>query len=151
MGGSKISTYMSNDLDLDAEPNGQPLVITHSDFMRMMEPAWMKGSVLSDVKAVLKRTCIFIITNTAVYYRPATEQDVDVEGVRLDSSKSLLRQSGGLKYLAYRKGTVIEIFQRTLHKIFNGKRLGSNSFCQHQGWLHNQVSQVSLIPVLQML
>ena len=100
----QLRIYMSNNLDLDAEPSGQPLVITHSDFMKMMEPAWMKGSVLSDVKAVLKRTCILIITNTTVYYRPATEQDVYVEGVRLDSSKSLLRQSGGLKYLAYRKG-----------------------------------------------
>ena len=99
----QLRISMSNDLDLDAEPNGQPLVITHSDFMRMMEPAWMKGSVLSDVKAVLNAH-VSSSSRTPLCTTALQLNNVYVEGVRLDSSKSLLRQSGGLKYLAYRKG-----------------------------------------------
>ena len=33
--------------------------VSHKDFMAMLEPAWMKGSGLSDIKAVLKRTGIW--------------------------------------------------------------------------------------------
>ena len=35
--------------------------ISHKDFMAMLEPAWMKGSSLSDIKAVLKRTGILVL------------------------------------------------------------------------------------------
>jgi len=35
--------------------------ISHKDFMAMLEPAWMKGSKLSDIKAVLKRTGILVL------------------------------------------------------------------------------------------
>ena len=64
----------------------------------------MKGSCLSDIKAVLKRTCIIIITDNFIYYRPATEAEVCVECIKLNDAKSLLRRSGGVKYMAYRKG-----------------------------------------------
>ena len=97
--------YISNDVDLSAEPSGRSMVITHIQFMQMLEPAWMKGSCLSDIKAVLKRTCIIIIiTDNFIYYRPATEAEVCVECIKLNDAKSLLRRSGGVKYMAYRKG-----------------------------------------------
>ena len=96
--------YISNDVDLSAEPSGRSMVITHIQFMQMLEPAWMKGSCLSDIKAVLKRTCIIIITDNFIYYWPATEAEVGVECIKLNDAKSLLRRSGGVKYMAYRKG-----------------------------------------------
>lgn len=68
--------------------------------MEMLHPAWMKGPVVSDIKAVLKRTNIVIATERVLYYRPATEEEMRIESVRLDDAKSLLRQSGGLKYVA---------------------------------------------------
>ena len=72
--------------------------------MAMLEPAWMKGSSLSQVLAVLKRTNILTITSNTLYYRRATEEEVCVQGVLLNESKFLLCQSGGVKYMAYRKG-----------------------------------------------
>ena len=72
--------------------------------MQMVEPAWMKGSSVSDVMAVMKRTCVLLITNDFLYWRLPSEKEVRVERKRLDESKSLLRSSGGLKYMQYRKG-----------------------------------------------
>eukprot|EP00434_Breviolum_minutum_P017406 symbB.v1.2.015367.t1/scaffold1145.1/size135521/4 len=97
--------YVSNDLDLTAEPEAirGTSNISHKDFMAILEPAWMKGSSLSDIKAVLKRTGILVLTNDFLYWRPATEAEVRVERVLLQN-KSLLRASGGSKYMQYRKG-----------------------------------------------
>ena len=99
----QLRLYISNDLDLRAEPS-RSRILTHSQFMEMLEPAWMKGSSMSDIKAVLKRTGILIVTDNVLYYRPATEEEVCVQSIMLNDSKSLLRKSGGLKYMAYRKG-----------------------------------------------
>ena len=72
--------------------------------MEMLEPALMKGSSMSDIKAVLKRTGILIVTDNVLYYHPATEEEVCVRSIVLNDSKFLLRKSRGLKYMANRKG-----------------------------------------------
>lgn len=102
----QMRLYMVNDLDVSAEPKqvSGMTSISHKEFMEILEPAWMKGSTVSDVNAVLKRTCILIITNQFLYWRLATEAEVRVERMPLDSNMSLLRQSGGEKYMRYRKG-----------------------------------------------
>ena len=96
--------YISNELDLTAEPRPKRNVTTlsHKDFMQILEPAWMKGSSVSDIEAVLKQTCILIMTKRFMYWRPATESEVSVD--RIDLPGSLLRESGGQKYMDYRKG-----------------------------------------------
>ena len=101
----QFGIYVSNDLDLTAEPEAirGTSNISHKDFMAILEPAWMKGSSLSDIKALLKRTGILVLTNDFLYWRPATEAEVRVERVLLQN-KSLLRASGGSKYMQYRKG-----------------------------------------------
>ncbi|CAJ1444831.1 unnamed protein product [Effrenium voratum] len=102
----QLRLYMSNDIDLAAEPSFENAgySISHQQFMQMVEPAWMKGSSISDVMAVMKRTCVLLITNDFLYWRLPSEKEVRVERKRLDESKSLLRSSGGLKYMQYRKG-----------------------------------------------
>ena len=98
----QMRIYMSNDVDLTAEPVDRTIStsISHKDFMQMLEPAWMKGCSLSDIHAVLKRTCIVIITHNYLYCRPATE----AERLSLSPGFSLLRKTGGEQYMAYRKG-----------------------------------------------
>ena len=102
----QMRIYMVNDLDLSAEPKYETGMgtVSHKEFMQMLEPAWMKGSTLSDVNAVLKRTRLLVITKGFLYCRLATEAVVPVQRMPLDAHMSLLRKSGGEKYMQYRKG-----------------------------------------------
>ena len=51
-----------------AEPTDlQGLSIPHEDFFKVVEPAWMRGSSVSDIKAVFKRTCILLVTEKYIY------------------------------------------------------------------------------------
>ena len=76
----QLRIYVSNDLDLSSEPltRGSGHTINHDTFLKMIEPAWMRGTGASDIHAVLKRTCILVVTNKYFYYRPPTDQPVSV-------------------------------------------------------------------------
>ena len=78
---------MVNDLDLSAEPKHETGMgtVSQKEFMQMLEPAWMKGSSLSDVNAVLERTCPLVITKGFLHWRLATEAEVPVERVPFDA------------------------------------------------------------------
>ena len=109
--------YMPTSVDSTAEPLVRTIStsISHKDFMRMLEPAWMKGCSLSDIHAVLKRTCIVIIANSYLYCRPATEAEVLAERLSLSSGFSLLCKVGGEQYMAYPKGQRKAREQHELH------------------------------------
>ncbi|CAE7035340.1 unnamed protein product [Symbiodinium sp. CCMP2592] len=98
--------YVSNELQSEAEPLSRSSgnSISHKTFLEILEPAWMKGTGVSDITAVLKRTCLLVFTDNYIYYRPATDKQVWVERILLDDSKSVLRQSSGPKYNQYRTG-----------------------------------------------
>ena len=96
--------YMVNDLDLSAEPKYEigMRAVSHKEFMQMLEPAWMKGSTLSDVNALLKRTCLLVITKDTkdfLYWRLATEAEVPVERMPLDAHIIAAKVRGGEKYM----------------------------------------------------
>ena len=55
--------------------------------MAMLEPASMKGCSLSDIKAVLKRAGILVLTNDFLYWRPAREAEVRVQRAPLQNKR----------------------------------------------------------------
>ena len=83
----QMRIYMVNYLDLSAEPKHEIGVgtVSHKEFMQTLEVLWVKGSTLCDVNAVLKRTCLLVITKGFLYWRLATEAEVPVERVPFDA------------------------------------------------------------------
>ena len=102
----QLRIYISNDIEMTAEPLSRSSgnTISHKELLAMLEPSWMKGTGLPDILAVLKRTCILIITSKYFYCRPATDKEVSVPRIPLDESAPLLRESSGPKYMQYRRG-----------------------------------------------
>ena len=113
--------YICNDFAANAEPapKKNTSFITHKQFLEMLKPAWMKGSTMSDVEAILKRTCLLLITKEYIYFRPAPKKEVLVERLSLPNSASLLRDS---EYLQNRKGN--GSFRLTLPWMANGRSNG---------------------------
>ena len=96
--------------------------ISHKDFMAMLEPAWMKGSSLSDIKAVLKRTGILVLTNDFLYWRPATEAEVRVE--RSPLAKTSRCYEPAVAPSTCNTARAIAIYQKITPPTSNAKRHG---------------------------
>lgn len=107
--------YCVNDFDAKAEPtNNQPLLdrddgipsfISHADFMAMLEPAWYSKEITeANVMAVLKRTHLFVNTNTSLYVRPASEKQGPVMRISLGDKTDFLHADSRSIYDFHRKG-----------------------------------------------
>ena len=65
-------------------------VIDHQTFLRIVQPAFWDRISLPDTQALLKRSVILILTKTHVYVRPATESEVMVKRVPMETYDLLL-------------------------------------------------------------
>jgi hypothetical protein len=68
--------------------SGEPArgdVVSHAQFMAMLEPLWHKDMDEESKLAVCKRSALVVASKLFLYWRPATEEEVDVKRVRLRS------------------------------------------------------------------
>ena len=66
--------------------NGDPEIgnkVPHDTFMKLLEPLWHKDMDAESKLAVLKRSCVVVITKEWLHWRAATQEDVDVRRVKL--------------------------------------------------------------------
>lgn len=62
--------------------------VPHGEFMFLMNPLWHKHMDHESKLAVVKRSCIVVVTNRWIYWRPAGEEEVDVKRLRLNTSET---------------------------------------------------------------
>lgn len=110
----QLRMYCVNDFDSQREPKddmpilqkraGQHSFVSHKDFMAMLDNAWFSREANdSNIMAVLKRTHLFVNTNTFLYVRPAGEEK-PVMRIPLNDKTDLLHVDSRVLYDFYRKG-----------------------------------------------
>lgn len=111
----QLRMYCVNDFDAQREPKddmpilqkraGQHGFVSHKDFMAMLDNAWFSREANdSNIMAVLKRTHLFVNTNTFLYVRPAGEEKRPVMRIPLHDKTDLLHEHSRVVYDFYRKG-----------------------------------------------
>lgn len=111
----QLRMYCVNDFDSQREPKddmpilqkraGQHSFVSHKDFMAMLDNAWFSREANdSNIMAVLKRTHLFVNTNTFLYVRPAGEEKRPVMRIPLNDKTDLLHVDSRVLYDFYRKG-----------------------------------------------
>ena len=75
--------WTCNDLDLDREPEERDgrKTITHVEFWNMVRCSFARGLIRTHIMAIFKRASIVLVTNRALYCRPANGLEVDVDMV----------------------------------------------------------------------
>ena len=85
--------------------------IKHGQFMFLIHPMWGERIDEESKLAVLKRSCLIVVTKDWLYWRPPTQDEVDVERIKLGTaatpfSMKLLHPSAGPLYEGYRANKV---------------------------------------------
>ena len=70
--GLDANAELANDLPVLAHRQGLTSYVTRDSFIKMLEASWYKPeATITNVMTVLKRTRIFLNTQTFLYIRPA--------------------------------------------------------------------------------
>jgi hypothetical protein len=78
----QLRLWAVNPFDAQNEPD-EGNVIAHHRFMEIIDPLWGKDMDLESKHAVLKRSCLIVITDDWLYYRIATRDAVEVPRLSL--------------------------------------------------------------------
>ena len=105
---NQLRLFAVNPFDDTLEPETGNTV-THGQFMFILHPMFMKDMDDESKLAVLKRTCLIVVTASFIYWRPAGEKEVNVKRLPLDSdntanSNKLVRECQGHLVEAWRQG-----------------------------------------------
>ncbi len=111
----QLRLYCVNDFDAAREPKddmpvmqkreGRQGFVSHKDFMMMLEVAWFaKEANDANIMAVLKRTHLFVNTQTFLYVRPAGEEKKPVIRIPLGDKCDFLHEDSRHIYDYHRKG-----------------------------------------------
>ena len=80
---NQLRLFAFNPINIKGEPQ-QGGTVTHEQFMKIIEPCWHRDMDEESSLGVLKRSCMVVITKRWCYWRPSTENEVDVKRTKLE-------------------------------------------------------------------
>ena len=80
---NQLRLFAFNPINTQGEPE-QGSTVTHAQFMNIIDPCWCKEMDEESILAVLKRSCMVVVTKRWCYWRPATENEVVVKRRHLE-------------------------------------------------------------------
>ena len=122
---NQLRLFAFNPICVTGEPRAG-VFVTHAQFLQIINPCWHKDMDDESVLAVLKRSCLVVITKVWCYWRIASEKENDVPRIErpldLAGRSSLLTQE---LLTSFPHGRSRELSsRRTTRSSWHSKKLG---------------------------